>query len=75
MGLPAIIGMDLETLFECGAGSLTLEEVLGRGGILRERQAIPRNARLLPVLTAGVVAGLPGEFRLVVKRNLDRRCR
>jgi hypothetical protein len=73
VGLPAIIGLDLETLFECRARGLTVEEVLGRGAILMERQTVPRNARLLPVMTAGVVAALPEEFRLVVQRYLERQ--
>ncbi|MDI6771327.1 MAG: NUDIX domain-containing protein [bacterium] len=69
VGLPAIIGLDLETLFECRACGLTVGEVLDRGAILMERQAVPRNARLAPVDTAKVVVALPEEFKRRVRRR------
>ncbi|MBM3470422.1 MAG: NUDIX domain-containing protein [Armatimonadetes bacterium] len=70
--IPAVIGMSREVLMECGAQSLTVEDVLARGGTIEERQAVPRHVRLLPVMTAGVVAALPEEFRLVVLCHLER---
>ena len=67
--LPAVIGMSLETLFECGARLLTIEDMLARGGTIEERLTVPRIARLAPVDTAKVVVGLPEEFRCHVRRR------
>lgn len=54
--LPAILEMGLATLEACRDGALTLQDLLTRGAILREREPIPRRARVRPVDTAGIVA-------------------
>jgi 8-oxo-dGTP pyrophosphatase MutT (NUDIX family) len=54
--LPAVLEMGLATLAACRGGGLTLQDLLGRGATLRERELIPRRARVRPVDTAGIVA-------------------
>jgi hypothetical protein len=54
--LPAILEMTLRTLRESLDGTLMLQDLMDRGAILREREPVPRRARVRPVDTARVVA-------------------
>lgn len=56
--LPATIEMGLLTLRDTRDGTLTVEDLVARGALLRERAPIPRRARVRPVDTARVVAEL-----------------
>jgi len=65
--LPAILEMTLLTLRESLDGTLMLQDLMDRSAILREREPVPRRARVRPVDTARVVAELmvrvPGFLR------------
>ena len=56
--LPAVLDLDPDTLRQLGDGPLKVEEALARGAILREREDIPRAARLKPVGTVEVLLEL-----------------
>jgi 8-oxo-dGTP pyrophosphatase MutT (NUDIX family) len=56
--LPAILEMALLTLRESLDGTVMLQDLLDRGALLREREPVPRRARVRPVDTARVVAEL-----------------
>ncbi len=71
--LPAIVKMEPDLFYDLGTRPLAIEEVEQRGGILQERQRIPRSARLTPVGTASrllelrrlhpeLLQGIVGEF-------------
>lgn len=50
--LPALVQLELELFYALGQGPITIETVEQRGGMLQERQRIPRSALLTPVGTA-----------------------
>ena len=50
--LPALVQLEPELLYALGQGPLAIQDVEQRGGILQERQRIPRSALLTPVGTA-----------------------
>ena len=50
--LPALVQLEPALFYALGQRPLTIEDVEQRGGILQERQPIPRFARLTPVGTA-----------------------
>jgi 8-oxo-dGTP pyrophosphatase MutT (NUDIX family) len=58
LDLPAIVGMDFDTLIACRGGDMTIQDVLDRGGSLQERDAIPRDGQLYPVGTPEVLVKL-----------------
>ena len=71
--LPAIVKLEPDLFYDLATRPLTIEEVEQRGGMLQERQRIPRSARLTPVGTASrllelrrlhpeLLQGIVGEF-------------
>ena len=50
--LPALVQLEPELFYDLGRESLAIQEVEQRGGILQEKQRIPRSAYLMPVGTA-----------------------
>ena len=50
--LPALVQLEPELFYALGQGSLAVQDVEQRGGILQEKQRIPRSAFLMPVGTA-----------------------
>jgi len=50
--LPALVQLEPELFYDLGQESLAIQDVEQRGGILQEKQRIPRSAFLTPVGTA-----------------------
>ena len=50
--IPALVQLELELFYALGQGPLAIQDVEQRGGILQERQRIPRSAHLMPVGTS-----------------------
>ena len=50
--LPALMQLELELFYALGQGPLAIQDIEQRGGILQEKQRIPRSAHLTPVGTA-----------------------
>ena len=50
--LPALVQLEPELFYALGQGPIAIQDVEQRGGILQERQRIPRSAHLTPVGTA-----------------------
>lgn len=50
--LPALVQLEPEFFYALGQESLAIQDVEQRGGILQEKQQIPRSAHLTPVGTA-----------------------
>jgi len=50
--------MDAKTLLQLGPTALTVEDVLQRGGVLIEKETIPRAAVLQPVGTVEILLKL-----------------
>ena len=50
--LPALVQLEPELFYALGQESLAIQDVEQRGGILQEKQRIPRSAFLTPVGTA-----------------------
>ena len=50
--LPALVQLEAELFYALDQGPITIENVEQRGGMLQERQRIPRSALLTPVGTA-----------------------
>lgn len=50
--LPALVQLEPELFYDLGQESFTIQDVEQRGGILQEKQRIPRSVHLTPVGTA-----------------------
>ena len=56
--LPALVQLEPELFYALGQESLAIQDVEQRGGILQEKQRIPRSAYLTPVGTASRLLAL-----------------
>ena len=56
--LPALVQLEPELFYDLGQESLAIQDVEQRGGILQEKQQIPRSAFLTPVGTASRLLAL-----------------
>ena len=70
--LSAIATLKPDLFYEFATESFTVETLEERGGILRERQRIPRSARVKPVGTAARLLELQRRYPELLKRILPK---
>ena len=70
--LPALVQLEPELFYALGQGSIVIHDVEQRGGILQERQRIPRSALLTPVGTVSRLLELRRRYPELLQEILGK---
>ena len=66
--LPAVITMSFEAMLTLGSTTASIEDLIGAGALLKEREPIPRKAKVMPVGTILVLCGLRTNYPHLVEK-------